>query len=68
MEANLVLVGVHGKGALGTAVLGSVSRKVADNCKRSVVVIKKPSQRQLGLPASFLRLPHLLRLGFLGEA
>jgi len=43
METDLVLVGTHGKGALATAVLGSVSRKVADNCKRSVVVIKKPS-------------------------
>ena len=43
MDADLVLVGTHGKGTLATAVLESVSRKVADNCKRSVVVIKKPS-------------------------
>jgi nucleotide-binding universal stress UspA family protein len=43
IDADLVLVGTHGKGALTAAVLGSVSHKVADNCKRSVVVIKKPS-------------------------
>jgi len=43
IDADLVLVGTHGKGALTAAVLGSVSHKVANNCKRSVVVIKKPS-------------------------
>jgi nucleotide-binding universal stress UspA family protein len=43
MDADLVLVGTHGKGTLATVVLGSVSQKVANNCKRSVVVIKKPS-------------------------
>jgi nucleotide-binding universal stress UspA family protein len=43
VDADLVLVGTHGKGMLATAVLGSVSQKVANSCKRSVVVIKKPS-------------------------
>jgi len=45
MDADLVLVGTHGKNMLTQAVLGSVSEKVAHNCKRSVVVIKKPSYR-----------------------
>ena len=43
VDADLVLVGTRGKGMLATAVLGSVSQKVANSCKRSVVVIKKPS-------------------------
>lgn len=40
MDADLVLVGSHGKSKLTTAVLGSVSEKVARSCKRSVVVVR----------------------------
>ena len=45
MDADLVLVGTHGKGALATALLGSVSEKVAKNCRRSVVVVRRASQQ-----------------------
>jgi len=45
VNAELVLVGTHGRGTLAAAVLGSVSEKVAHNCKRSVVVVRSASQR-----------------------
>jgi len=41
MNADLVLVGTHGKGKLTKAVIGSVSQKVVSSCKRSVIVMKK---------------------------
>jgi nucleotide-binding universal stress UspA family protein len=41
IDADLVVIGTHGRGALRAAFLGSVSEKVVRNCKRSVLVVKK---------------------------
>jgi nucleotide-binding universal stress UspA family protein len=41
IDADLVVIGTHGRGAIRAALLGSVSEKVVRNCKRSVLVVKK---------------------------
>jgi nucleotide-binding universal stress UspA family protein len=41
IDADLVVIRTHGRGALRAALLGSVSEKVVRNCKRSVLVVKK---------------------------
>jgi nucleotide-binding universal stress UspA family protein len=41
IDADLVVIGTRGRGALRAALLGSVSEKVVRNCKRSVLVVKK---------------------------
>ena len=41
LDAGLVIVGTRGRGRITSAVLGSVSEKVARDCKRSVLIVKK---------------------------
>jgi nucleotide-binding universal stress UspA family protein len=41
IDADLVIVGTHGRGKLASALMGSVSEKVIHHCKRSVTVIRK---------------------------
>ncbi|HEX2427948.1 MAG TPA: universal stress protein, partial [Gaiellaceae bacterium] len=42
-EADLVVVGSHGRSGLTAALLGSVSRNVVDHASCPVVVVKAPS-------------------------
>ncbi len=39
LEADVVVVGSHGKGAFAAAMLGSVSRHVVHHCHRPVLVV-----------------------------
>ena len=39
LDADVVVVGSHGKGAFAAAVLGSVSRHVVHHCHRPVLVV-----------------------------
>jgi nucleotide-binding universal stress UspA family protein len=41
LDADVVVVGSHGKGALKEAVLGSVSRQVLHHCHRPVLVVPR---------------------------
>jgi nucleotide-binding universal stress UspA family protein len=41
IDADLVVIGTHGRGALRAALLDSVCQKVVRNCKRSGLVVKK---------------------------
>ncbi|MCK2217326.1 universal stress protein [Actinomadura sp. ATCC 31491] len=47
-EADLVVVGSHGRGPLGAALLGSVSRGVLHHARCTVAVVRAP---QAGVPA-----------------
>lgn len=40
MNADLVIVGTHGRGRLATVLMGSVSERVVHHCKRTVIVIR----------------------------
>jgi nucleotide-binding universal stress UspA family protein len=44
IDADLVIVGTHGRGKLATALMGSVSEKVVHHCKRTVIVIRTKKQ------------------------
>jgi nucleotide-binding universal stress UspA family protein len=40
MDADLIVVGSHGRGAIGAALLGSVSRDLVKRARRPVLVVK----------------------------
>jgi len=45
MNCDLVVMGTHGHGILGDAMIGSVSRGVVRHCKRPVLVVRLPKKK-----------------------
>jgi nucleotide-binding universal stress UspA family protein len=43
-DYDLVVMGAHGHGILGSAIMGSISRRVVRHSKRPVLVIRLPSE------------------------
>jgi len=44
-HSDLVVMGTHGHGILGDAMIGSVSRRVVRRCKRPVLVVRLPKEK-----------------------
>ena len=44
VDADLIVVGSRGLGAIGSTLLGSVSRKVLDDAKRPVLIVREVSE------------------------
>ena len=44
-ECDMVVMGAHGQGIIGEAVMGSVSRRVLRRCKKPVLVIRLPDEK-----------------------
>lgn len=45
MDCDLVVMGTHGHGILGDAMIGSVSRRVVRRCKKPVLVVRLPRKK-----------------------
>lgn len=44
-NCDLVVMGTHGHGILGDAMIGSVSRRVVRRCKKPVLVVRLPKEK-----------------------
>lgn len=44
-NCDLVVMGTHGHGILGDAMIGSVSRRVVRRCKKPVLVVRLPQKK-----------------------
>lgn len=44
MDCDLLIMGTHGHGILGDAMMGSVARRVVRRCKKPVLVIRLPER------------------------
>ena len=45
-DCDLVVMGAHGHGIIGDAMMGSVSRRVVRHCKKPVLVIRLPEEEK----------------------
>lgn len=47
LNADMVIMGARGMGALKSAIVGSVSKTVITHCRRSVLVVRSPEEEDL---------------------
>jgi nucleotide-binding universal stress UspA family protein len=45
MDCDLLVMGTHGHGILGDAMIGSVSRRVVQRCKKPVLLVRLPKKK-----------------------